>query len=1120
VCTVDDACKDKACAPGAKKPCDDGNACTDDGCDAKSGCNSSPNAAACDDKNICTDKDTCGGGSCAGAPVVCDDKDPCTADNCSALKGCVFAPVAEKTDCAADGKSWCVGGKCVAKQTCGNGVVETGEDCDGGPNVGNGACSKACKSNCAALDFDGKGSQVNLGQPAQLDFLQTSGFTIEVWFQADPVVDGNGSLVALGEGTEAGLNRMIHIDVLAGRRLQFMIRGSKGTAASSSVISPNGVIKPGQWHHVAAVRDKGKTLRLYLNGVLLGSAVDNPGETAIPQSVSWRIGTSDDTPPYAFKGRVGEVRFWSTAVLASELVARMNQVLDPGKFNQLQVYLPMQEGAGQTVKDVTDAPISGALSVGVQWVNACRPVCTPGTTECLGDQIATCNGQGSGFAAVAACPAQAPFCLAGQCLAPQPSCEAHLQANPKTLDGLYPIDPDGAGPIAAANLFCDMKNGGWTLVGNYYDAAGDDMPNTTDFVVSGWQQTGSGKWDLKAATVDRAWGGGTGSAAVSLAFVEALGKAAGQKNLKMCFVHQDGYDTTCRASFDGSLTLLGGKAANPKLDLYAASPLPFSFGRLAGLAGSVDGYSASNYVDGAYCVVRKPAGVAYEFGVSNSSDAGFCEYPSGAAAGVWSLSGYGTAFRPEATNDNELGAGAVGNGALLTNPLTETYGFRLYIGPDATLGSKSNPAKSCKAILDAKASLGDGSYWLDPDGPGPNAAVQTWCDMTRDGGGWTLVGLVHRANSYNVSEPKAWFTAGNNAGALAFQQETIDASPSAYAATTWQALLGAAGQARFDLHAHLDPAVRRSWYKTAQWQGFAEWFNNDSNASQVCTNVAMSQNCSSGTIGKVVNDRTELTGMNLNHYGYQTDCPLHLRLDSDLGASFSAVCSCTTNYNNNAWPDSGGDGHWGNGLRIWLRETVCGDGQTTVGEQCDDGNTAANDGCSATCQVEAMASCKDILAKFPAAPSGTYSIDPDGPGGAAAFAAACDMTTDGGGWTRLVAPMAASLKAGVDRAYLYSYNGRWYRSPKTQLVWGWASGQQLTGDYAWWNGSQAGSLTCNGSGEKPTFGIGCSNGGGGTAKVLLAYASDPNTGTGTVCQDIPNAFGGSVCQAGVATWVR
>jgi len=57
------------------------------------------------------------------------------------------------------------------------------------------------------------------------------------------------------------------------------------------------------------------------------------------------------------------------------------------------------------------------------------------------------------------------------------------------------------------------------------------------------------------------------------------------------------------------------------------------------------------------------------------------------------------------------------------------------------LGSDANPAKSCKAILDAKVAKGDGLYWLDPDGAsGSNAKFQTWCDMTTDGGGWTTIG--------------------------------------------------------------------------------------------------------------------------------------------------------------------------------------------------------------------------------------------------------------------------------------------------------------------------------------------------------------------------------------------
>ena len=46
-------------------------------------------------------------------------------------------------------------------------------------------------------------------------------------------------------------------------------------------------------------------------------------------------------------------------------------------------------------------------------------------------------------------------------------------------------------------------------------------------------------------------------------------------------------------------------------------------------------------------------------------------------------------------------------------------------------------AESCKAALDAGASTGDGTYWLDPTGSGTATAWS--CDMTTDGGGWTNI---------------------------------------------------------------------------------------------------------------------------------------------------------------------------------------------------------------------------------------------------------------------------------------------------------------------------------------------------------------------------------------------
>ena len=39
-------------------------------------------------------------------------------------------------------------------------------------------------------------------------------------------------------------------------------------------------------------------------------------------------------------------------------------------------------------------------------------------------------------------------------------------------------------------------------------------------------------------------------------------------------------------------------------------------------------------------------------------------------------------------------------------------------------------------------------------------------------------------------------------------------------------------------------------------------------------------------------------------------------------------------------------------MRVWHRRPICANGNVEGGEQCDDGNLADGDGCTATCQVE------------------------------------------------------------------------------------------------------------------------------------------------------------------------
>lgn len=180
-CTTGEACSDGVCTDGAPADCDDDNTCTDDSCDALSGCQNVPDdAGTCDDGNLCTTGDFCLSGSCAGDSIDCNDNDPCTDDSCDSVLGCQNVPNTAPCD---DGSActtgdFCLSGSCSGESTdCNDNNPCTDDSCDSALGCQNVPNTAACDdgSVCTTGDFclsggcTGDSIDCNDGDPCTAD---------------------------------------------------------------------------------------------------------------------------------------------------------------------------------------------------------------------------------------------------------------------------------------------------------------------------------------------------------------------------------------------------------------------------------------------------------------------------------------------------------------------------------------------------------------------------------------------------------------------------------------------------------------------------------------------------------------------------------------------------------------------------------------------------------------------------------------------------------------------------------------------------------------------------------------------------------------------------------------
>ena len=236
------------------------------------------------------------------------------------------------------------------------------------------------------VEFDGTSAYLEVPDSPDFSVATTGALTISAWLRPDALTmastEGSGYVYWLGKGTRGQYEwalRMYSQDNTENpnraNRISFYVFNPRGGLGIGSYFQDP--ITPGEWIHVVAIADNGKT-SIYKNGVFrrcdwYTAPADNSCQhyaqdlwiTPQPGPQPVRMGTRDFNS--YFQGGLAEVRIWNRPLGADEVTQLYAQDSTP-RDGLVAEYL-FAEGSGDTAYDTAgghDASLQGAT-----WGSEC-----------------------------------------------------------------------------------------------------------------------------------------------------------------------------------------------------------------------------------------------------------------------------------------------------------------------------------------------------------------------------------------------------------------------------------------------------------------------------------------------------------------------------------------------------------------------------------------------------------------------------------------------------------------------------------------------------------------------------------------------------------------------------